>query len=68
MGIAICTFLAETSRIFPRDVSVKDSTERSQLPHGRLKTMFVFTIGDGWSDEVCPNFEVSQMDLGLNSA
>lgn len=33
--------------------------------HFKLKTGYVVTLSEGWADELCPDFDLSQMDLSI---
>jgi hypothetical protein len=33
--------------------------------HFKLKVGYVLTLADGWADEFCPDFDLSQMDLSV---
>jgi uncharacterized protein YbcI len=33
--------------------------------HYSAKSFYVFTVSEGWADELCPDFDLSQMDLSI---
>lgn len=33
--------------------------------HFQVKTGYIFTVSEGWSDELCPDFDLSQMELSV---
>jgi hypothetical protein len=50
------------------NLSVKlDSSDPSIkcIGHFKAKALYYFTLAEGWADELCPDFNMSQMDLSV---